>query len=143
MTRTVAILMLVAACGGSVCAGCGADDGEGERIPDAFTATLEPADYECNGGTLEVEWVTVREAASALPIMTPTAVAYGPCAPAVDEGDSWVISCEAAPGFGAVGPRSLRVAKAMDGGGYTRVAPQACGMPTMTVPIATIELIDG
>lgn len=40
MTRTMAILMLAAACGAGVCAGCGADDGEGPAgdPPDNFTA---------------------------------------------------------------------------------------------------------
>ena len=142
MTRSLAFLMLLTACGGGVCAGCGGDDAD--SIPDAFHAQTAPAIMGCDGPATVQANIGVTDANGA-PVLNPTLYTRDiTCAAAEDRGDAWVIRCETEHTATEARWSEMVIAKTLDGGSYT-IGGQMCGagmndeMRTAAIVAVTVD----
>lgn len=139
MTRSLAFLMLLTACGGGVCAGCGGDDDAG-AIPEHIRVTSEPKDYECDGSASAFS-IEVGSADTDHPVFLNAPVGYDTCEPATDNGSSWTIRCNhhAAP---TTWYREFTLSKTLDGGTMTsHIDGNVIGDCTVTGAIVRVAVL--
>lgn len=138
MLRPIALLVLLASCGG-VCVGCSDTPGDGDEIPEAFTARVSGS-TDCDGSGMTVN-IVVTGARGAAPVLSRAGASGELCGVAEDLGDSWVIHCQGdgpagMPG-GGVTWREIEILKTLDGGSYTH-GGMPCGERSAAVTSITV-----